>query len=257
MSSSRSTDPLPEHVQHLRGNKFLRERTAPERGDYYYLHLADLLAAIRAHASDHEMVMLDFGAGGSPYRSLFPRADYRTADFGGATYEISAEGRTNAPDRTFDLVLSTQVLEHCQSPERYLEEVRRVLKPGGRLLLSTHGLFEEHACPHDYYRWTADGLKLVLEQNGFVVHSVDRVTLGPRAAFHLLQSALSMPLLDRKPFWLRLLARPLFRLLLARRFWNGLLDRLFPEYRVVSDARLPFSNTFVTVLADATAKQAA
>jgi hypothetical protein len=53
-----------------------------------------------------------------------------------------------------------------------------------------------------------------------------------------------------------LLARPLFRLLLARRFWNGLLDRLFPEYRVVRDAKLPFSNTFVTVLADATLRKA-
>jgi len=256
MSSAHSTDLLPEHIHHLRNGAFVRERTAPNHSDYYYLHLSDLLLAVRAHASDREMVMLDFGAGGSPYRSLFPKADYRTADFAGATYEINADGRTNAPDGTFDLVLSTQVLEHCRSPQRYLEEVQRVLKPGGRLLLSTHGLFEEHGCPDDYFRWTANGLKAVLEQNGFEVCSVVRVTVGPRAAFHLLQSALSMQLLEKKPLWLRLLARPLFRLLLARRFWNGFLDGLFPEYRVVSDAQLPFNNTFVTVLVDASVKQA-
>jgi SAM-dependent methyltransferase len=245
-----TTEELPEHVQILREANQVRARIAPQQADYYYLHLADLLLALRAHGSPEKITVLDFGAGGSPYRSLFPNADYRTADFAGADYQIDGNGRTNAPDATFDLVLSTQVLEHCRWPDRYLAEVRRVLKEHGRLVLSTHGLFEEHGCPYDFFRWTADGLRSVIEENGFQVRSMARVTAGPRAGFHLLQSSLSQELLDRQPLLIRLLGRVLFRLLLARRFWNAFLDRVFPEYRVVMSSDLPFANTCVTLLSE-------
>jgi SAM-dependent methyltransferase len=181
---------------------------------------------------------------------LFPNANYQTADLQGscADFSIDEDGYTNAPDQAFDMVLSTQVLEHCRNPDRYLSEVSRVLKPDGKLVLSTHGLFEEHACPYDFFRWTADGLRMVVESSGFTVNSLVRVTAGPRAAVHLMQSALSPGLLDRKPFLLRLVWRPVFRMLLARRFWNALLDRTFAEYRVLASDGLPFGNTYVTLL---------
>ncbi|MBE9529357.1 MAG: class I SAM-dependent methyltransferase [Proteobacteria bacterium] len=40
-------------------------------------------------------------------------------------------------DSTFDVVLSMETIEHIPGEERYLEEIRRVLRPGGRLVLST------------------------------------------------------------------------------------------------------------------------
>jgi SAM-dependent methyltransferase len=238
------------HIPHLRSEEFLRARIAPERSDYYYLHLSDLLLAVKAHASTEPIRILDFGAGGSPYRSLFPNANYQTADLQGsdADFSIDGDGLTNAPDHAFDMVLSTQVLEHCRNPDRYLSEVARVLKPDGKLILSTHGLFEEHACPYDFFRWTADGLRTVVESGGFTVNSVARVTAGPRAAIHLMQSAMSPDLLNGKPFFSRLVWRPLLRLLRARRLWNALLDRTFAEYRVVTSDELPFGNTYVTLL---------
>jgi SAM-dependent methyltransferase len=250
MTQSKSIAPTSLHIRHLCSEGFLRERIAPERSDYYYLHLSDLLLAVQAHASIEPLRILDFGAGGSPYRSLFPNANYQTADLQGssADFSIDGDGYTNAPDQAFDMVLSTQVLEHCRNPDRYLSEVSRVLKPDGKLVLSTHGLFEEHACPYDYFRWTADGLRVVVESSGFTVNSVVRVTAGPRAAIHLMQSALSTGLLDRKPLFLRLVWRPLFRVLLARRFWNALLDRTFAEYRVLTSDGLPLGNTYVTLL---------
>jgi SAM-dependent methyltransferase len=181
---------------------------------------------------------------------LFPEANYQTADLEGPNtdFYVDADGYTNAPDRAFDLVLSTQVLEHCRNPDRYLSEALRVLKPAGKLILSTHGLFEEHACPYDFFRWTADGLRAVVESNGFTVDSLARVTAGPRAAFHLMQSALSQRLVDRKPLPSRLLWRSVLRLLLARRFWNAVLDRTFAEYRVVTSDGLPCANTYVALL---------
>lgn len=249
MTQSKPISVTSTHIDHLCGEGFIRQRIAPDKSDYYYLHLSDLLLAVRSHASTEPLRVLDFGAGGSPYRSLFPNANYQTADLQGgcADFLIDGDGFTNAPDQSFDMVLSTQVLEHCRNPGRYLSEISRVLKPDGKLVLSTHGLFEEHACPHDYFRWTADGLRLVVESGGFTVESLARLTAGPRGAVHLMQSALSQGLLDRKPLLLRLIGRPLFRILLARRFWNTFLDRTFTEYRVLTSDKLPFGNTYVAL----------
>ena len=55
---------------------------------------------------------------------------------------------------SFDAVLSTQVLEHVADPGALPAERFRVLRPGGRLLLSTHGIFVYHPDPDDYWRWT-------------------------------------------------------------------------------------------------------
>jgi SAM-dependent methyltransferase len=163
------------HIEHLRSEEFVRQRIAPTRSDYYYLHLSDLLVALQAHATAEAISILDFGAGGSPYRSLFPNANYKTADLDGADFAVDNAGYTNAPDRAFDMVLSTQVLEHCRNPDRHLSEASRMLKPQGRLVLSTHGLFEDHACPHDFFRWTADGLCALVQSRGFRVNSLVKV----------------------------------------------------------------------------------
>ncbi len=44
---------------------------------------------------------------------------------------------TDFPDSAFDLVLSFQVIEHIQDDRLFLSEIHRVLKPGGRALLTT------------------------------------------------------------------------------------------------------------------------
>ena len=57
-----------------------------------------------------------------------------------------------AADGYFDVVLFTQVLEQVPDPAHYALECFRVLKPGGSLIITTHGLFEGH---DDFQRWTA------------------------------------------------------------------------------------------------------
>lgn len=41
------------------------------------------------------------------------------------------------PDATFDAAYATEVIEHCDRPEAWLREVMRVVRPGGRVLLTT------------------------------------------------------------------------------------------------------------------------
>ena len=168
----------------------LRERIQPRPGDSLYLHLSDLLLALRAHATAEKIDILDFGAGSSPYRSLFPNANYQRADFAigdghGLDFVLGESLQVASPDNRFDLIISTQVLEHVVSPENYLRECLRLLRPGGKLIVSTHGIFPDHPCPFDLHRWTADGLVLQCNHSGFENVGVKKLTTDARALLFL------------------------------------------------------------------------
>lgn len=171
---------------HISADPYLRERLDPRPGDPHYLHLSDLLLALRRVRPEQAGRVLDFGCGGSPYRELFSGEIYHRADFPGFAdldFEFGEDSAIATPDAGYDLVLSTQVLEHVREPARYLAECARLLRPGGRLILSTHGLFEEHGCPYDFQRWTADGLRLAIERSGLQVRRTFKLTSGARALF--------------------------------------------------------------------------
>lgn len=77
------------------------------------------------------------------------------------------DARANAielpfPDEVFSVVVCTEVLEHTQTPELVLSELRRILKPGGKLLLSVPFAYPIHYAPTDYYRFTRFGLNHLL-----------------------------------------------------------------------------------------------
>jgi len=65
--------------------------------------------------------------------------------------------------RRFDAVVMCEVLEHVREPARAIENVRRVLRPGGVLVLSTPFIFPVHDQPEDYYRFTQYGLAWLLK----------------------------------------------------------------------------------------------
>ncbi len=67
-----------------------------------------------------------------------------------------------APDCSYDLVLCTQVLEHCTYPQRIVDECHRVLRPGGRLIVTVPSIFPIHGYPADNWRFMPDGLKHLL-----------------------------------------------------------------------------------------------
>src|SRR5689334_4582859 len=98
----------------IQDKDYIRKRLAPEPGDADYLHLVDLLGAMKSFAAESELSILDYGAGGSPYRSLFPNSTYKRADFGEMSdldYVIGNDSKVDDSDATFDLILSTQVAE--------------------------------------------------------------------------------------------------------------------------------------------------
>ncbi len=177
------------------------ERVRPKRGERFYLHLADLRIALDQVKRHGPLRILDYGCGGSPYRELFPDTQYKRADFMASRdldYKLAEDSRLSEENCTFDFILSTQVLEHVKNPAVYLAECHRLLQPGGELALTTHGVFEDHGCPHDFHRWTADGLRQALEASGFRVVYLQKLTTGPRAVVFLREQFVSSFIASRR-----------------------------------------------------------
>ncbi len=130
--------------------------------------LEELVPALEVPAGGR---VLDYGSADGPYRRFFAEGvEFVTADLPGnpdADLEIRPDGTVPVESDSFDAVLSTQVLEHVEQPGVHLVECFRVLRPGGRLLLSTHGMMVYHPDPEDYWRWTGAGLKRVVASAGF------------------------------------------------------------------------------------------
>jgi SAM-dependent methyltransferase len=167
----------------------IRERIAPHPRDRFYLVLSDLNNFLQRFRTTETIRLLDYGAGASPYRSLFPNAEYLRADYierPNIDYQVPANSTLPVDSESFDIVLSTQVAEHLLNPNNYFREAHRVLKPGGMLLLTTHGVWEDHGIPYDFQRWTSDGLRRDLVQVGFRVKEVFKLTTSHRCYCFLL-----------------------------------------------------------------------
>jgi SAM-dependent methyltransferase len=159
---------------HARRPTDLRRASPWHRLSYIVAALPSALERLAADLGvGTEGRVLDYGCAEQPYRRFFATGvDYLAADLPGnpdASIEIAPDGTVPVADATVDAVLSTQVLEHVADPALHLAECARVLRPGGRLLLSTHGLMVLHPDPVDYWRWTCDGLRRVVEQAGLRV----------------------------------------------------------------------------------------
>jgi SAM-dependent methyltransferase len=150
--------------------------------------------------------VLDYGCADQPYRTWIPAdATYIGADLPGnpeANLYIRSDGTLDVEDASFDAILSTQVLEHVADPVTYVAECYRVLRPGGRLLLSTHGIMVYHPDPVDYWRWTGAGLRRQVEEAGFRVCSLTGVMGLTATGLQLFQDGLRsrLPRLLRPAF---------------------------------------------------------
>jgi SAM-dependent methyltransferase len=174
--------------------------------------------------------VLDYGCAASPYRQLLSATtEYVGADLPGnpsATVEVRADGTVPLDDCSFDLVLSTQVLEHVAEPQVYLSECLRLLRPTGSLVLTTHGIMYYHPDPRDYWRWTCEGLTKVLVDEDFAIAEMKGIMGLGAAALQLLQE----DLIARVPARLR---RPLAG---ATQKLIGAIDRRYTEERRLHNA---------------------
>lgn len=213
----------------LRGDPLNRlKETAKRRLGRLYPLAINMLAPVllrdvvrpflRTFDLDHDLVV-DLGSGTNRY-------DHRVACLDGAAYpnvDLVCDLRSMPlGDGTVDGIVSIAVLEHVPDPRAHVEEMRRVLAPGGRVLCFVPFMQPFHASPHDYQRYTGAGLARLF--GGFEVTSV-RVGAGPTSGLvWMLQEwlALALSLGSRRlyralvPLMWVLSPLKLFDLLLAR-----------------------------------------
>ena len=221
----------------LHANAYVASRLSPRLTDLHYLAISDILAAVQPFAREVRGKLFDYGCGGAPYRSLFTGInEYVRADVTpGPDVDrlLLASGLTEEPSDRYDAVLSTQVLEHIADPAAYLRECGRILRPGGSLLVTTHGLFEEHGCPYDFHRWTARGLELAVAAAGLEVQSCHKLTGGVRGSVQQVHYSVAALFAPERPGWHKVfgVARRLYQPLAVGPL-NWLANR-FPMHAVL------------------------
>jgi SAM-dependent methyltransferase len=127
-----------------------------------------------------ETLLLDAGAGSCPYKSVFTKVNYESTDMPDGFYKTPHTFECflhDIPkgDNTYDVVVLTQVLEHVPSPHATMKEICRVLKPGGKLLLSVPMNAPLHGEPWHFFQFTHYGIAQLAEEAGFVVNDLEKI----------------------------------------------------------------------------------
>lgn len=128
--------------------------------------------------------LLDFGCGSKPYRSLFDVTAYIGTDV-----EVSGHDHLNEDidvyydgttlpfdDASFDSIFSSEVFEHIFNLPEILNELHRVLKPGGHMLVTVPFVWDEHEIPYDFARYTSFGIRHLLTEKGFTIVKETKTT---------------------------------------------------------------------------------
>ena len=152
---------------------------------------------IAAHASS--LRTLDIGTQNGPYAVHFPRRIALDIKRGMGVQIIGDAQSLGIADSSFEVVLCTEVLEHLPEPQRAIDEIFRVLAPGGQLLLTTRFLFPIHDAPHDYFRFTKYGLRHLLRRFEILELEEETDAVGTLAVL-LQRLGMQAETLHRQPF---------------------------------------------------------
>jgi SAM-dependent methyltransferase len=110
--------------------------------------------------------ILDVGAQYCPYYPLFKEkcTSYKSLDVVDTPIvDIACDAsKMLLDDNSYDLVLCTEVLEHCDDPQAIVNECRGVLKPNGLLIVTVPAIFPQHGYPADNWRFMPDGLRRLM-----------------------------------------------------------------------------------------------
>jgi SAM-dependent methyltransferase len=173
----------------------------------FYFARRELVAAVRDLGGELTGRVLDVGCGERPYERLIRASEYVGLELD--TPEARARNRADAyydghrfpfADNSFDGVLCNQVLEHVFEPDSFLREIARVLKDGGRLLLTVPFVWDEHEQPRDFGRYSSFGLAALLARHGFELLQTRKTAADVRALFQMVNAYLYKITACRNPY---------------------------------------------------------
>ncbi len=186
--------------------------------------------------------LLDVGCGTKPFATVLARKveRYWGADLPDSRFIADGRTRGRHPDvyargealpfrdGSLDTVLGLSMLTYLSEPARFLVEARRVLRPGGVLVLEFTQMAPLHDEPHDYFRFTRFGARWLLERAGF--EPVEFVPIGGLMARVGLSTIAGLNRVNRGPT--RVLTElPVRALYIGVQLLFELLDRIFFDPR--------------------------
>lgn len=148
-----------------------RQYFSPAYYSQYRVTLPLLQRAVRGR-------LIDLGCGAMPYRQFLESlvTQYDSLEFfpssAAVTYVGDIQNMTMIADSAYDTAICLEVLEHVPHPLRALDEICRILKPGGVFIVSVPHLSRLHMEPNDFFRFTQYGLRRILEDGGFDVSTL-------------------------------------------------------------------------------------
>lgn len=172
----------------------------------FYFARKGLNRAIKNFSLALNGCLLDVGCGSQPYAKLFLVNEYTGLEIDSS--ETRARGIADFyydgvtfpfKDGRFDSVLCNQVFEHVFNPDCFMDEVSRVLKPGGKLLLSVPFVWDEHEQPYDYARYSSFALKFILERHGFKLIGQVKTCADATTIFQVINAYLYKIAVKRSP----------------------------------------------------------
>lgn len=136
------------------------------------------------------------------------------------------------PDESYDVALCTGLLEHVPEPDRLIADLHRILKPGGRAIISASAVFAYHEGPNNYFMFTTWGMKHLLRDWSEVV-SVEGSSQPFETVGILMQRALLQ--CDINPF-----LRPIIELLayIIPVFDRGVSDQFDSTWKYSDDHKV-------------------
>ena len=147
--------------------------------DPYFLAYRGLFPALQRASVAASGRLLDIGCGNKPYEKMFKD---RITEHLGCDVVQSSDRRVDIicpatmitlDDASVDTVLCTQVIEHVADHRGLIGEAFRVLRKGGALILSGPMYWHLHEEPYDFFRFTKHGFRLILEDAGFAIDSIE------------------------------------------------------------------------------------
>ena len=121
--------------------------------------------------------VLDIGCGDMPFKNMINCRSYRGLDFRHLP-GVDLVGDSHClpfKEESFDSLIMTEVMEHIFSPLRALEEVKRVLRPGGYAYITVPMTWGLHYEPNDFWRFTKYSLQRLVQLSGMEIIYLERI----------------------------------------------------------------------------------
>ncbi len=165
---------------------------------FFFIRLR-LFQKIRKLAPKLEGKLLDFGCGRKPYKNLFVNVkEYIGLDMQQTGHDHSLSEidvfydgkKIPFENETFDAIFSAEVFEHIFNLDEILDELYRVLKKDGKMLITIPFMWGEHEQPYDYARYTSFAIRHILEQKGFRIITSEKTGKASETILQLYTSYL-------------------------------------------------------------------